>query len=272
MKKRIDQLLVDLNICETREKAKRNIMAGNVSSNNQVINKPGTLVDENSDIRLKKEEIPYVSRGGLKLEKALREFEIDLTDKTCIDIGASTGGFTDCMLKHGANKVYSVDVGYGQLDWKLRNDPRVVCMERTNIRYADEQLFTDKITFASIDVSFISLRLVLPVAAKIIEEASDIIALIKPQFEAGREEVKKHGVVKDKNVHMRVINEIISYASDNRLYLYNLSFSPVTGPKGNIEFLAHFIKQNEVSEHTSTENKVIEIVEKAHLTLYNKSI
>lgn len=271
MKKRIDQLLVELNICETREKAKRNIMAGNVSADNQIINKPGTLVDDSCDIKLKKEEIPYVSRGGLKLQKALEEFEIDLTGKTCIDIGASTGGFTDCMLQHGALKVYSVDVGYGQLDWKLRNDPRVVCMERTNIRYADENLFPDLISFASIDVSFISLRLVLPVAAKIIEESSDIIALIKPQFEAGREEVKKHGVVKDEKVHIRVIKEIISYAIENQLELQDLSFSPVTGPKGNIEFLAHFKKLTHTLESSDIDQKVREVVEQAHLTLYNKS-
>ena len=193
MKKRLDILLVEKNICLTREKAKRNIMAGNVYVNNLVCDKAGTLIDEDANINLKSEALKYVSRGGLKLEKALADFGIDLKNKVCIDIGASTGGFTDCMLQNGAQKVYSIDVGYGQLDWKHRNDSRVVCMERTNFRYIDTNLFENvNVNCASIDVSFISLKIILPVLVKIIsKEQFDIIALIKPQFEAGREKLKK---------------------------------------------------------------------------------
>ena len=242
MKKRLDILLVEKNICLTREKAKRNIMAGNVYVNNLVCDKAGTLIDEDANINLKSEALKYVSRGGLKLEKAIADFDIDLKNKVCIDIGASTGGFMDCMLQNGAQKVYSIDVGYGQLDWKLRNDSRVVCMERTNFRYIDTNLFeNENVNFASIDVSFISLKIILPVLVKIIsKEQFDIIALIKPQFEAGREEVKKNGVVKDASVHKRVIQEILMFAQGIGLEAQNLAYSPITGPKGNIEFLVHF--------------------------------
>ncbi len=269
MKKRIDVLLVENNICETREKAKRNIMAGNILVNNMLVDKPGTMINEEATIILKKEALKFVSRGGLKLEKAIIEFGIELSNRSCLDIGASTGGFTDCMLQSGASKVYSIDVGYGQLDWKLRNDSRVICMERTNVRYLDISIFKDEeITFASIDVSFISLKLILPVVKRALSNNQiDIVVLIKPQFEAGREEVKKHGVVKDKSVHTRVINEIIEFANGLDLSLCNLSFSPITGPKGNIEFLAHFKLKSNFLENEEVSGIVNEVVEKAHSLL-----
>ncbi len=266
MKKRIDILLVEKNICLTREKAKRNIMAGNVYVDNLVCDKAGTMVDEDANIVLKADLLNYVSRGGLKLEKAIIDFKIDLKNKVCIDIGASTGGFTDCMIQNGARKVYSVDVGYGQLDWKLRNDPRVVCMERTNFRYIDEDLFkNENIEFASIDVSFISLKMILPVLLKIISKRYfDVIALIKPQFEAGREEVKKKGVVKDSLVHKRVIQEILIFAENIGLKTQNISYSPITGPKGNIEFLVHFNSSCEVNSEINIDG----VVDMAHKNLF----
>ncbi len=269
MKKRLDVLLVEKNICLTREKAKRNIMAGNVYVNNILCDKPGTMIDEKENIILKNEALKYVSRGGLKLEKAIMEFRIDLKNKTCMDIGASTGGFTDCMLQNGAKKVYSIDVGYGQLDWKLRNDSRVVCMERTNFRYIDSKLFENNIIeFASIDVSFISLRIILPVLVNILPSNNfDIVALIKPQFEAGREEVKKNGVIRDKEVHKRVINEIIDFAESLELILNDISFSPITGPKGNIEFLVHLRNKSELYFDNMSHIDIDEVVEKAHESL-----
>lgn len=264
MKKRLDILLVELGFFDSREKAKRNIMAGNVIVGNFMVDKAGTLVDEEEIIKIKNDSLPYVSRGGLKLEKALKYFSIELDNKICFDIGASTGGFTDCMLQNNAKKVYSIDVGYGQLDWKLRQNPQVISMERTNIRHLDPSSIEDKGEFATIDVSFISLRLVLPVVKNLLTSKGEIIALIKPQFEAGREEVKKHGVVKDLKVHKRVIEEILKFAQQNDLYIKGLTYSPITGPKGNIEFLAYFSLNKDLNQSLNIIEYIGEIVDKAH--------
>lgn len=226
----------------TREKAKAAIMSGNVLINGEKEDKPGAKFDNDIKIEIKQNPVPYVSRGGLKLEKALKEFNIDLKDKIALDIGASTGGFTDCMLKNGAKKVYAIDVGYGQLAWELRNDPRVVCMERTNIRYVKPQDIAEEADFASIDVSFISLKKVVPVVKDLIKEDSSIVCLIKPQFEAGRDKVGKHGVVKDKNVHIDVLADVLNYCNNEGLSIINVTYSPIKGPEGNIEFLAHLKK------------------------------
>lgn len=238
-KQRLDTLLVEKGLFESREKAKRSIMAGLVYVDNQKLDKAGTMVKEEADIVVKGPAIKYVSRGGLKLEKAIENFGLNLDNTVCMDIGASTGGFTDCMLQNGATKVFSVDVGYGQLDWKLRNDERVVNMERTNIRYVTEEEIGESLDFASIDVSFISLSLVLPVARKLLKDDGEIIFLIKPQFEAGREKVKKNGVVRDKSVHIDVVNKVLNIAGNLGFNLKNLTYSPIKGPKGNIEFLAY---------------------------------
>lgn len=240
MKKRLDILLLEKGIYTSREKAKANIMAGNVFVDNIRSDKAGNLVDEDAKITVKSELIPYVGRGGLKLEKAIKEFDMGLQNLICMDIGASTGGFTDCMLQNGAKKVYSIDVGYGQLDYKLRIDERVVCMERTNFRYLEKEKVADEIDFAVIDVSFISLKIIFPKLIEFLKEDFNVIALIKPQFESKRQEVGKNGVVRDINVHKRVINEIIENAKQNQLYIKALTFSPIKGQKGNIEYLAQF--------------------------------
>ena len=241
-KVRLDVLLVDRNLFDSRERAKRFIMTGNVLVNEQRIDKAGALVGVDADIRLLGNDIPFVSRGGLKLLKALETFKLELDGKIAADIGASTGGFTDCMLQHGASKVYAIDVGYGQLAWSLRTDPRVVCMERTNIRHVDRTMLDDPIGFASIDVSFISLDKVLPVVFDLIVEGADVIALIKPQFEAGREKVGKHGVVREPSVHVDVINNVIRSARSIGFGVGGLTFSPIKGPEGNIEYLTRLIK------------------------------
>ena len=212
-------------------------MAGLVFVDGRLEDKPGSTFDIESEIVVKGQECPYVSRGGLKLEKAIKEFDIDLSNCNCMDMGASTGGFTDCMLQNGASKVYSVDVGYGQLDYKLRNDPRVVNIEKTNIRYLDLDLIQDEIDFISIDVSFISLKHMFPVCDKLLSNDGTVLALVKPQFEAGKKQVGKGGIVRDSSVHEEVINNVIQYANENNLYPHALSFSPITGTKGNIEFL-----------------------------------
>ncbi len=244
MKKRLDVILVEKGLYPSREKAKANIMAGNVFVDNILSDKAGMLVDENSKIKLKDEAIPYVGRGGLKLEKAIKIFDIDLKDKICMDIGASTGGFTDCMLQNGAKKVYSIDVGYGQLDYKLRINEKVVCMERTNFRYLERNKISDDIDFAVIDVSFISLRIIFPKLKEFLKDRFCVISLIKPQFESKREEVGKNGIVRDINVHKRVIREIIDAGIENEMYIKNLTFSPIKGQKGNIEYLAYFTDEN----------------------------
>lgn len=235
-------LLFERGLEQSREKARSVIMAGEVYVDGQKSDKPGTLFRENVKIEVKGPQMAYVSRGGLKLEKAIKTFNIDLNDKITMDIGASTGGFTDCMLQNGAKKVYSVDVGYGQLDWKLRNDAKVVNLERTNIRYLDENSVPDKLDFCSIDVSFISLKLVLPVARRFLKEKAKAVCLIKPQFEAGRENVGKNGVVRDKKVHEEVINGICEFVLRNGFDILGLDFSPIKGPKGNIEYLIYLRK------------------------------
>jgi len=254
-KERIDVLLVEKGFFESREKAKASIMAGIVYANEQKVDKPGEEVPVDAVIEVRGNVCPYVSRGGLKLEKAVKNFEIDLTDKVCIDIGASTGGFTDCMLQNGARKVFSIDVGYGQFAWKLRQDPRVVCMERTNIRYVTPEQLGESADFASIDVSFISLTKVLPVAFALTKDTGEVVCLIKPQFEAGREQVGKKGVVRDSAVHQEVIEKVIAFSKSLGFLVKALSFSPIKGPEGNIEFLLYLSKSNAGSYDV---NKVIE--------------
>ncbi len=239
MKKRLDIYLVENGLCQSREMAKSLIMEGKVFVNNQRSDKAGDTVGEKDVVELRGEALKYVSRGGLKLEKAMKSFPVDLGGKTCMDIGASTGGFTDCMLQNGAAKVYSVDVGYGQLAWKLRNDERVVNMERTNIRYVTKEQIGEELDFVSIDVAFISLKLVLPVAHTLLRDGGEVVALIKPQFEAGRDKVGKKGVVRDIAVHKEVVKTIVDFAFDSGFEVLGLDFSPIRGPEGNIEYLMY---------------------------------
>lgn len=240
-KKRIDLLLVEQGFFDSREKAKRAIMAGIVHNDHEIIDKPGTKVPVDMELFVKGSVMPYVSRGGLKLEKALKYFDITMTDRVMVDIGSSTGGFTDCALQNKAKRVYAVDVGTNQLVWKLRNDPRVVVKEKTNFRHATIDLFEYELpNIATIDVSFISLKLIFEPLKDILNDGDDIVALIKPQFEAGREDVGKKGIVKDAKIHQRVIENVISYANECQFSIQNLTYSPITGGEGNIEFLAHF--------------------------------
>ena len=240
MKKiRLDQLVFDLGLAESRERAKTTIMSGLIFVNGQRVDKPGTAIDPASRIELHGEPLPFVSRGGYKLDKALKVFPVDPAGKTCLDCGASTGGFTDVLLQHGAGKVYAVDVGYGQLAWKLRTDERVVNLERTNLRYITPEQIPEPIALAVMDVSFISIRLVIPSAKALLLPDADFICLIKPQFEAGREEVGKKGVVRDSAVHERVIREILDFIPTVGMTVEGLDFSPIKGPEGNIEYLCH---------------------------------
>ena len=259
-KKRLDLLLFDRGYAGSREKARALIMSGNVYVENQKSDKPGTMYREDIEIEVRKPKVLYVSRGGLKLEKAIKSFSINLKDKVAMDIGASTGGFTDCMLKNGAKKVYAIDVGYGQLDWRLRSDERVVNLERTNIRYLDKEVVKDEIDFFSVDVSFISLKLVLPVVRNFIKNTAQAVCLIKPQFEAGKENVGKNGVVKD-----ALIEDICNFILTSGFDILDLDYSPIKGPKGNIEYLVHIRKS------TSGENlcnkEVGDIVNQSHLLL-----
>lgn len=248
MKERLDILLVEKGFFPSREKAKASVMAGLVYVDGSRVDKAGNMTKPDSVLFVKEPLCPYVSRGGLKLAKAIATFGITLEGKTAIDMGASTGGFTDCMLQNGAIKVYSMDVGYGQLDWKLRTDSRVVNMEKTNIRYLDTVAFPEKVDFISIDVSFISLNLILPVAATLLQEEGQVVCLVKPQFEAGREQVGKGGIVRDKKIHREVIFKVIKYAEEFKLYPVGLTFSPVTGAKGNIEYLLLLSKHQQSSE------------------------
>ncbi|SCY98798.1 TlyA family RNA methyltransferase [Alkaliphilus peptidifermentans] len=265
-KVRLDQLLFQKGFFDSREKARRSIMAGVVFIDNQRVDKPGTKISENAVINIKENVLPYVSRGGLKLEKAIAEFNIKLDNNICLDIGASTGGFTDCMLQNGAQKVFSIDVGYGQLDWKLRQDPRVICMERTNIRYVElENIGGIEVDFASIDVSFISLKLVLPVVKKLIKVGGEVVALIKPQFEAGRDKVGKKGVVRDILVHKDVVVEIVRYVRNLGFTIKGFSFSPIKGPEGNIEYLLHL--KNSCDEDNYSIEEIKTIIEKSHIEL-----
>ncbi len=243
MKERLDVLLVSRGLASSREKAKAVIMAGEVYVNGQKEDKAGSTFDATeSVIEVRGNTLPYVSRGGLKLEKALKVFPIDIENCVCMDIGASTGGFTDCMLQNGAAKVYSIDVGHGQLDWKLRNDSRVICMEKTNFRYLEPNDIGEEIDFASCDVSFISLDKILPVAYKMIRDEGQMVTLIKPQFEAGREKVGKKGVVRDPEVHREVIEKIVGVALDAGFGINGLDYSPIKGPEGNIEYLLWLYK------------------------------
>lgn len=239
MKKRLDVLLVEQGLAESREKAKAVIMSGIVYVDNNKEDKAGTTFYETSRIEVRGSTLKYVSRGGLKLEKAMDHFGVTLDGKVAMDVGASTGGFTDCMLQNGAVKVYSVDVGHGQLAWKLRNDERVVCMEKTNIRYVTPADIEDRIEFASIDVSFISLTKVLPAVKDLLTDDGEIVCLIKPQFEAGREKVGKKGVVREQATHVEVVEMIVDYARSIGFRTLHLSYSPIKGPEGNIEYLLH---------------------------------
>ena len=263
-KERLDILLVDKGLFESREKAKSAIMAGVVFVAGNKEDKPGLKVDIESEVVIKENVHPYVSRGGLKLEKAIKVFDIDLKGKTAMDIGASTGGFTDCMLKNGATKVFAVDVGYGQLAWELRNDHRVVCMERTNIRYVEQEQIGTLIDFASVDVSFISLKKVIPVAIKLMTDEGELMCLIKPQFEAGRDKVGKHGVVRDSKVHEDVIKDIIAFVLEIGLKVKGLDFSPIKGPEGNIEYLIYLSKKEGNADLESLNSEASKVVEKSH--------
>ena len=250
-KKRLDVVMVERGLAESRQKAQAVIMAGQVFVDDQKVDKAGAPVTEGQNVEIRGKTLPYVSRGGLKLEKALALYGFSLKDSVAVDIGASTGGFTDCMLKNGAKKVFAIDVGYGQLDWKLRNDPRVVNMEKVNVRYLDPETIETPVDFISIDVSFISLKLVFPVAADLLGEDGSLVCLVKPQFEAGREQVGKKGIVRDPKVHCQVIENVITYGRENGLYSHGLTWSPVTGAKGNIEYLLYMKKQppqEEISE------------------------
>ncbi len=264
MKKiRLDQLVFDKGFTDSRERAKTTIMSGLVFVNGQRADKPGMPVSEDAEIEVRGNALPFVSRGGYKLDKALKVFPVDPAGKTCIDCGASTGGFTDVLLQHGAKKVYAVDVGYGQLAWKLRSDERVVNLERTNLRYVSEEQIPEKLDLAVMDVSFISVRLVLPTVKNLLKEDADIICLIKPQFEAGREEVGKKGVVRDEKVHESVVRGILDFAPEIGLTVMGLDFSPIKGPEGNIEYICWM--KNRVGE--GAEIDVSAVVEASHKAL-----
>lgn len=267
MKERLDMLLVKRNLVPSREKAKAIIMSGIVYVNGQKEDKAGTMFEDTALIEMRGSTLKYVSRGGLKLEKAMTHFGICLEGKICMDVGASTGGFTDCMLQNGAIKVYAVDVGHGQLDWKLRNDERVICMEKTNIRYVKGEDVADKIQFASIDVSFISLSKVLEPVKELLTDDAQVVCLIKPQFEAGREKVGKKGVVREKDTHLEVIEKVMAFAQSIDFGIQNLEFSPIKGPEGNIEYLLHLQNHPEQYGQTKGEVNLLEVVEEAHKTL-----
>ena len=251
MKERLDVLLVQRGLAPSREKAKAIIMEGMVYVKEQREDKAGAMFDPETAIEVRGNPLRYVSRGGLKLEKAMECFGISLKEKVCMDIGASTGGFTDCMLQNGAKKVYAVDVGYGQFAWKLRQDQRVVCMEKTNIRYVTPEDIADVLDFASVDVSFISLAKVLPAAKELLSETGEMVCLIKPQFEAGREKVGKKGVVREPKIHEEVIRKIIDFADHIGFDVLHLDFSPIKGPEGNIEYLLHLRKNSMKTQNTS---------------------
>lgn len=262
-KERIDILLVEKGIITSRERAKTNIMAGKIFVDGHRVDKVGEKVNVEAEIIFKGEDIPYVSRGGLKLEKAMKSFDITLDNKVCMDIGASTGGFTDCMLQNNASKVFAVDVGYGQFAWKLRTDERVVCMERTNIRYVTPEEIGEVLDFASIDVSFISLKTIMPATVNLLKYDGEVVALIKPQFEAGRDKVGKKGVVRDISVHKEVVTTIVNYLISKELNVLGLSYSPIKGPEGNREYLVYFTKNKEKLSNFQME-QIDEIVETSH--------
>lgn len=266
MKERLDVLLVKRGLAESREKAKTIIMTGNVFVNGQREDKAGTTFNEEGlNIEVKGSSLKYVSRGGLKLEKAMEVFPINLENTTCMDIGSSTGGFTDCMLQNGAVKVYAIDVGHGQLAWKLRNDERVVCMEKTNFRYVTKNEVPEDIDFASCDVSFISLSKILPAAMPLLKTGGHMVCLIKPQFEAGKDKVGKKGVVREPEIHLEVIENVFGYADENKFEILDLDYSPVKGPEGNIEYLIFLGK--ETGEGLYDRTKALEVVKRAHSEL-----
>lgn len=267
MKERLDVLLVKRNLAASREKAKAVIMAGIVYVDGQKEDKAGSMFQDTVQIEVRGNTLKYVSRGGLKLEKAMDRFGAVLSGKVCMDVGSSTGGFTDCMLQNGAVKVYAVDVGHGQLDWKLRQDERVVCMEKTNIRYVMPEDIAEPPSFVSIDVSFISLTKVLLPVRNLLTEEGEIVCLIKPQFEAGREKVGKKGVVRDPKVHEEVIRKVLEYARDISFEPLHLDFSPIKGPEGNIEYLLHLKKREEGSRYEGMPFSVQETVAAAHESL-----
>ena len=265
MKERLDVLLVQRGLAPSREKAKAMIMEGNVFVEQQREDKPGTSFDTEVSIEVRGNTLKYVSRGGLKLEKAMGQFGLDLRDCVCMDIGASTGGFTDCMLQNGAAKVYAVDVGYGQFAWKLRQDPRVVCMEKTNIRYVTPEQIEEPLDFASVDVSFISLTKVLGPAKALLKDGAQMVCLIKPQFEAGKDKVGKRGVVRERSTHREVIEKVASFARELGFSVRHLEFSPIKGPEGNIEYLIHLINDNLSKSEEAVD--VEAVVEAAHGSL-----
>lgn len=273
MKERLDVLVAGRGLAPSREKAKAMIMAGEILVDGQREDKPGTAFPDTVEITVKGNPLPYVSRGGLKLAKAVECFGLDLKGKLCMDVGSSTGGFTDCMLQNGASGVYSVDVGHGQLAWKLREDPRVVCMERTNIRYVTPEDIGEAPAFVSVDVSFISLNKILIPVRQLMAEEAEMVCLIKPQFEAGREKVGKKGVVRDPSVHRDVIRQVALYAAGNGFRLLDLEFSPVKGPEGNIEYLLYLKKETEHPEGNPEElpgwfeQKIQDTVQRAHQAL-----
>ena len=239
---RLDVLLVEKGFLESRQKAQTTIMSGLVYVNQQKIDKPGTSVAEDAVIEVRGNALKYVSRGGLKLEKAMQIWPVHLKDTICMDVGASTGGFTDCMLQNGASKVYAVDVGYGQLAWSLRSDERVVCLERTNARYLNHEIIPDTPDFSSVDVSFISLKLILPAISSVLRDGGEVVCLIKPQFEAGKEKVGKKGVVRDPAVHLEVLENFLGHARESGFTVVDITFSPIRGPEGNIEYLGYLRK------------------------------
>lgn len=264
MKKvRLDQLVFDLGYTDSRERAKTTIMSGHVFVNGQRADKPGMPVAPDAAVEVRGDALPFVSRGGFKLDKALKVFPVDPDGKVCIDCGASTGGFTDVLLQHGAARVYAVDVGYGQLAWKLRNDERVINLERTNLRYVTEEQIPEPVDLAVMDVSFISIKLVLPAVKRLLKPDADLICLIKPQFEAGREEVGKKGVVRDERVHKEVVNGILQFAPTVGLSVMGLDFSPVKGPEGNIEYICYMKN----GEHTAPAPDVDAVVSASHSVL-----
>ena len=262
---RLDSAVFEAGYAQSREKAKTLIMSGNVYVNNQKVDKPGTQIKSTDKLEVRGAVMPFVSRGGLKLDKAIKSFSLDLSEAVCADIGASTGGFTDCMLQNGAKKVYSIDVGYGQLAWKLRCDERVINLERTNFRYVTSEQIPELLDFASIDVSFISLSLILPVLNPLLKVGGCTVCLIKPQFEAGKENVGKKGVVRDEKVHISVVDKIRSVIINSGFSILDLDFSPIKGPEGNIEYLAYIRKDNEARDLCGVDTA--ELVAKSHIEL-----
>ena len=262
-KKRLDVLLVERGLAESRQKAQATIMSGCVFVDGQRQDKPGTAISADAAVEVRGNTLRYVSRGGLKLEKAMELWPIDLTGAVCMDIGASTGGFTDCMLQNGAAKVYAVDVGYGQLAWKLRSDRRVVCLERTNARYLTHDQIPDEPDFASVDVSFISLKLILPAIGGLLKGGGQVVCLIKPQFEAGKEKVGKKGVVRDPAVHLEVLENFLTYAQESHFTVLGVTYSPIRGPEGNIEYLGCLLQGDRQAEIPDLEK----LVEESHQVL-----